>query len=61
MSRHAHNISQYGDPQATGEAGNISLPEEMVGMMVSQRSFEANIPVMRAADEMLGHLIDILA
>ncbi len=61
MEQHAHRISRAGETGLSPESPTVSLPEEMVGMMVAQRGFEANIPVIRAADEMLGTLIDILA
>ena len=61
MTEHAHRIANFGKTGPSSESPPVSLPEEMVGMMVSQRGFEANIPVIRAADEMLGSLIDILA
>jgi flagellar basal-body rod protein FlgG len=35
------------------EQSNVSVVEEMVNMIVSQRAYEANSKVVRAADEML--------
>jgi len=61
MTRHAQRISGFGTNSSSNESPPVSLPEEMVGMMVSQRGYEANIPVIKASDEMLGSLIDILA
>lgn len=61
MSQHAHRISSVGQTETSSGGSRVSLPEEMVGMMVSQRGVEANISVIRASDEMLGTLIDILA
>ncbi len=61
MTEHSHRIANFSNSGSSSESPPVSLPEEMVGMMVSQRGFEANIPVIRAADEMLGSLIDILA
>ncbi len=51
------------DP-ATGEVrelSNVDLAEEMVSMIVSERTFQANLQTVRAEDEMLGNLIDIMA
>ena len=63
MANHAERISRWGspvkEPENPGET--IDLATEMVGVLQSQRGFEANLPVIRAADEMLGSLIDILA
>ncbi|RYY97469.1 MAG: flagellar basal-body rod protein FlgG [Comamonadaceae bacterium] len=36
------------------EASNVKLVEEMVGLMVAQRAYEASAKVVQAADEMLG-------
>lgn len=36
------------------EGSNVKLSEEMVGLMVAQRVYEANVKVMQASDEMLG-------
>jgi len=35
------------------EQSNVSVVEEMVGMIISQRAYEANAKVIRTADEML--------
>ena len=35
--------------------------EELVGVMTSRRGYEANLPVIRAADEMMGTLLDTFA
>jgi len=36
------------------EASNVKLVDEMVGLMVAQRAYEASVKVVQAADEMLG-------
>jgi flagellar basal-body rod protein FlgG len=36
------------------EGSNVKLVEEMVGLMVAQRAYEASAKVVQAADEMLG-------
>lgn len=41
------------------EGSNVDLVTEMVDQIVSQRSFEANIKPIQAADEMLGTLLDL--
>ena len=40
------------------ELSNVDLTEEMVSMIVSERTFQANLQAIRAEDEMLGNLID---
>jgi flagellar hook-associated protein FlgK len=61
MLGHAQNISRMGATESKPGMSPNSLPEEMTGMLVAQRGFEANIAVFRASDEMLGSLIDVLA
>lgn len=57
----AQNISRWG-ATAEGEAGApVSLEKEIVGTITSQRGYEANLAVVRAADEMLGSLLDTFA
>jgi flagellar basal-body rod protein FlgG len=34
------------------EASNVSVVEEFINLIVSQRTYEANTKVVRAADEM---------
>ena len=41
------------------EGSNVDIATEMVEQIISQRSFEANTKPIRAADEMLGTLLDI--
>ena len=47
------------DGNTSVELSNVDLAGEMVGMMEAQRGFEANIKVIKTADEMLGALLDI--
>jgi len=58
---HSRKISSFGNPDSSPENPPVSIPEEMVGMMISGRGVEANIAVLRKSDEMLGTLIDTLA
>ncbi|MGE4159492.1 MAG: flagellar basal body rod protein FlgC [Planctomycetota bacterium] len=43
------------------ESSNTDLASEMVGLITAQRGFEANLPVIRTQDKMIGSLLDILA
>jgi len=62
MEGHADRISRFGTDIGPDSGGTgISLPEEMVGMMVSQIGYSANLQVFRVADEMQGTLLDVLA
>jgi len=36
------------------EGSNVKMVDEMVGLMVAQRAYEANVKVIQASDEMLG-------
>ena len=63
LARHADRISRWGTSQQRDIADivPVDLTMEMVGVLQAKRGFEANLPVIRAADEMLGSLLDILA
>jgi flagellar basal-body rod protein FlgC len=39
----------------------VDVPEELVGMMSSERAIQANVAVMRSSDQTLGVLLDIHA
>jgi len=60
FSHHAGKISRWGTAAAPDQA-TLNPEREMVGLMQSQRGIEANLAVVRAADDMLGTLIDVLA
>lgn len=49
------------DPDTGGavEMSNVDLAQEMVGMMVTRRSYEANVKAIKTADEMLGTILDL--
>jgi len=46
--------------QGTLEDSNVSVVEEMVAMILGQRAYEANSKVLRAADEMLSTLNNLV-
>jgi flagellar hook protein FlgE len=52
-------IDGGGGAGATLEMSNVNLAEEMVGMIVTQRSYEANVKAIKTSDEMLGTLLDL--
>jgi flagellar hook protein FlgE len=43
------------------QLSNVELSEEIPGMMVDQKGFEANLSVIKTKDEMLGTVLDIIA
>jgi flagellar basal-body rod protein FlgC len=43
------------------ETSNVNLEEELPDMMVTQRTYEANLKVLQTQDKMLGTLLDILS
>jgi flagellar basal-body rod protein FlgC len=49
-----------GDQLVERESSNVNLEEEVPEMMVTQRSYEANLKVLQTQDNMLGSLLDIL-
>ena len=58
LARHADRIASYGgDPPPA----DVSLEKEMVGVLEARRGYEANLAVVRASDDMIGSLLDVLA
>ena len=58
---HAERISRWGLSGVESGDQGIDLAEEMIGVLAARRGYEANLPVVRTLDEMLGTLIDVLA
>jgi flagellar hook protein FlgE len=52
----AQNIARLGDTSA-----KVDVAQEIVGLMGAQHSFEANLKVLKTADEMIGALLDLKA
>lgn len=48
-----------GDQLVEKEGSNVSLEEEVPEMMVTQRTYEANLKVLQTQNKMLGTLLDI--
>ena len=52
------------DPSAAAagprEGSNVDLAEELTQLLVAERGFEANLETIRAEDEMLGSLLDLV-
>lgn len=57
-----------GQPQTAGlgalvsgylEGSNVDLAEEMAGMIITKHGYVANLKAIRAADELLGRLVDM--
>jgi flagellar basal body rod protein FlgG len=43
------------------EGSNVDLTEEMVGLIVDENFFKANLRTLKAHDEMLGEILDLKA
>ena len=56
FEEHADRISRWGTAESVG-----SEAEDVAGLLTAQRGAEANLAVIKTADQMLGSLIDILA
>jgi flagellar hook protein FlgE len=50
-----------GDQMVEKETSNVNLEEELPDMMVTQRTYEANLKVLQTQDKMLGTMLDILS
>jgi flagellar hook protein FlgE len=48
------------DQYAAREMSNVDLGEEIPQTMIARRGYEANLSMIRTADEMLGSVINIL-
>ncbi|MBU8870716.1 MAG: hypothetical protein KOO60_07620 [Gemmatimonadales bacterium] len=59
--KHADRISQWGNSGVGNNGQEIDLAEELLGTMTARRGFEANLSVLRAEDDMLGSLLDVMA
>ena len=58
------NVLPAGNTDAsTSEAqpSNVDLTEEIPGMVIDQRGFEANLKAIKTREEMLGSVLDIIA
>ena len=49
-----------GDRLVEIESSNVNLEEEIPEMMITQRTYEANLKVLQTRNEMLGSLLDIM-
>jgi flagellar basal-body rod protein FlgC len=58
MPTYAPSTSRVEDDGSVTELSNSDLVEETVNQMSSLRAFQANVAVLRTADEMLGELIN---
>ncbi len=45
----------------TGETSNVAMEEEVTSLMSTQRAYTSNLKAIKAEDELLGKLFDVLA
>ena len=45
----------------TRETSNVDLAEEMVGMMITERAYGANLATMKTWDKMIESVLDLFA
>ncbi len=57
----AQRISRYGTGLESSAAAGPGPEGDMVNLMTSRRGYEANLQVVRAADDMMGTLLDTFA
>ncbi|MBN2418316.1 MAG: hypothetical protein JXL81_02945 [Deltaproteobacteria bacterium] len=58
------NVFPSGNPEAASsmaQPSNVDLTEEIPGMVIDQRGFEANLKAIKTKEEMLGSVLDIIA
>ena len=49
-----------GDQMVDRETSNVNLEEEIPDLMVTKRTYEANLKVLQTRDKMLGTTLDIM-
>ena len=50
-----------GDQMVEKETSNVNLEEELPDLMVTKRTYEANLKVLQTRDKMLGSMLDIIS
>ena len=50
-----------GDQLVERETSNVNLEEELPDVMVTKRTYEANLKVLQTRDKMLGSTLDIIS
>ncbi|MGD8262406.1 MAG: flagellar basal body rod C-terminal domain-containing protein [Desulfobacterales bacterium] len=50
-----------GDKTVEKEGSNVDLGEEIPEMMITQRTYEANLKMLQTHDNILGSLLDIVS
>jgi flagellar hook protein FlgE len=48
------------DGQPGRESSNVSLTDEMVGLITNQQAYDANLKALKTAFEMSGRIVDLL-
>jgi flagellar basal body rod protein FlgG len=48
------------DGQPARESSNVSLTDEMVGLITTQQAYDANLKALKTAFEMSGRIVDLL-
>ena len=50
-----------GNQMVEKETSNVNLEEELPDLMLTQRTYEANLKVLQTRDKMLGSMLDIIS
>jgi flagellar basal-body rod protein FlgC len=50
-----------GDRLVEKETSNVNLEEELPDLMLTKRTYEANLKVIQTRDKMLGSMLDIIS
>ena len=48
------------DGQPVRESSNVSVADEMVGLITNQQAYDANLKALKTAFEMSGRIVDLL-
>ena len=56
-----HRYKEFdGDQMVEKETSNVDLAKEIPDLMITQRTYQANLKVLQTRDKMLGTTLDIL-
>lgn len=53
-------LEQTPEGEQLAEKSNVDVSEEMPNVLVGQRAYEANLKMLKVANEMMGSLLDLV-
>jgi flagellar basal body rod protein FlgG len=53
-------MEQTANGESLVEKSNVDVSQEMVGMLTAKRAYQVNLKALKAADETVGSLLDVI-